>query len=270
MSKDVTIAIPIWNVEQYVAEAVESAARQTYKDIQLLIVDDCGTDRSMEIAINKIVELGVADRTKILQHDKNRGLGIARNSAIANTTTEYLYFLDSDDEMQPDAIEKLMAAAQDTNADITLGSCQKTNADKTKSRAYSVYPKMVITTPQAGIYLTAYAAPRITTEAWGKLYKTSLFHDHNIRTCHLILEDILLWMETAYYAATVATIPDIVQTYRVRPKSICRTGWNTPARQELLQKLKEEIDEFAEQHPCMGMNEVRDRMKRIVDAKIAK
>ena len=85
MSKDVTIAIPVWNVEQYVAAAVESAARQTYKDIQLLIVDDCGSDSSMEIVVNKIVELGIADRTKILQHDKNRGLGIARNSAIANT-----------------------------------------------------------------------------------------------------------------------------------------------------------------------------------------
>lgn len=268
MSKDVTIVMTVWNVEQYVAAALESAARQTYKNIQLLIVDDCGSDNSMQIVIDKIVELGITDRTKILQHDQNRGFGVAMNTAITHTDTEYIYFLDGDDEMQPDAIEKLMAVAQDTDADMTLGSCLMTYDNKTKFQPYSTYPKMVITTPQAGIYLTAYAAPRITTEAWGKLYKTSLFHEHNIRTRNLILADVMLWMQTAYYATTVATIPDIVHIYRLRGKSLCHSGWNTPARQALLPKIRTEIAEFAAEHPCIGMDEVKARMTRIVENKI--
>lgn len=268
MNNEVTIVMTVWNVEQYVAAAIESAARQTYKNIRILIVDDRGTDNSMEIVVNKIVELGITDRALILQHDKNMGFGNAMNTAITHINTEYVYFLDGDDEMQPDAIEKLMAKAQATDADITLGSCLVTNQTKTKTQQYSTYPDMVIKAPQAGIYLTAYAAPRIATEAWGKLYKTSLFQEHHIRTRNLILADVMLWMQTAYYSSIVATIPDIVHIYRIREKSLCRRGWNTPGRQALLPKIRTEIAEFAAEHPCMGMDEVKARMTRIVECKM--
>ncbi len=268
MDKSVTIAIPVWNVEPYVAAAVESALSQTYPDTRILIVDDRGTDRSMEIVEKKIGEHHAEDRVQIIRHPENKGLGEARNTAIYNTDTDYLYFLDSDDMMQPDAIEKLMAAAQKTGADITVGGTHVYNEDMTMRSVYAEMPRMAITTPHAGIYLTAYAAPRFNTEAWGKLYKTSLFNDNNIRTLHPILEDVMLWMQTAYYAETVATIPDFVHQYRRRKGSICRTPWNTPERQAMLRKILADVKDFAARHPCMGMAEVKRRMGGIVEGKM--
>ena len=268
MGKDVTIAIPVWNVEPYVAEAMESALSQTYPNTRIMVVDDCGEDRSMEIVEKETKRLGASERVEIIRHECNKGLGEARNTAIDQCKTDYLYFLDSDDMMQPDAIEKLKAAAQKTGADITVGGTHVYNEDMTMRSVYAEMPRMAITTPHAGIYLTAYAAPRFNTEAWGKLYKTSLFNDNNIRTLHPILEDVMLWMQTAYYAETVATIPDFVHQYRRRKGSICRTPWNTPERQAMLRKILADVKDFAARHPCMGMAEVKRRMGGIVDGKM--
>ena len=268
MGNDVTIAIPVWNVEPYVAAAVESALTQTYPNTQIMIIDDCGTDRSMEIVERKIGEHQAKDRVQIIRHPENKGLGEARNTAIYNTDTDYLYFLDSDDMMQPSAIERLMAVALATNADIATGGTLVYNEDMTTRSVYAEMPRMTITTPHAGIYLTAYAAPRLNTEAWGKLYKTSLFNDNNIQTVHPVLEDVMLWMQTAYYAGTVATIPDFVHQYRRRRGSICRTPWNTPERQAILRKILADVKDFAARHPCLGMAEVKRRMGGILDGKM--
>ena len=270
MNNDVTIAIPVWNVEQYVSAALESAAMQTYKNIRLMIVDDCGSDRSMEIVEKKIVELGVANRTDIIRHDKNKGLGEARNTAINNTTTDYLFFLDSDDEMTPKAIELLMTEALNTGADITMGSSKRINEDGTFRTTYGIYPKMVLTTPHAGIYLTAFAGPCHNSEAWGKIYKTSLLHNNNIHTIHPVLEDMMLWMQTAYYSSTIATIPNIVYKYRTRTDSICnnKSEWHTPERQQLLHKIRFDVLNFAKQHTCPGMNIVQDKMINVLSKKL--
>ena len=268
MGKDVTIAIPVWNVEPYVAEAMESALTQTYPNTRIMVVDDCGDDRSMEIVEKETKRLGASERVEIIRHECNKGLGEARNTAISRCNTDYLYFLDSDDMMLPDAIERLMAVAQATDADIVLGSSEVTDSAGIASSPYGTHPRMTITTPHAGIYLTAYCAPRINTEAWGKLYKMSLLRDNGIMTLHPILEDVMLWMQTAYCAEKVATIPDVVQKYRRRPGSICRSGWKTPERQAILRKILADVKDYAARHPCAGMAEVKRRMGGIVDGKM--
>lgn len=271
MGKNVTIAIPVWNVEPYVEKCLTSVLGQdAARDgrICCLVVDDCGDDRSMDIVERLRKEHPQGKAIDIIRHDGNKGLGEARNTAIYNTDTDFLFFLDSDDYLpSTDAISMLLAAGEETSADITIGGCELTGNDR-PIRTYSTYPSMTITTPHAGIYLTAYAAPRINTEAWGKLYKTSLFNDNNIQTMHPILEDIMLWMQTAYYADTVTTIKDVVYAYRRRPGSICTTGWRTPEKKAMACKVQSDLHEWCAHHPSLGMKPVRERMDRILEGKM--
>ena len=108
--KEVSIIIPIYNVEKYVAECLNSVISQTYdhSKIECIIVDDCTPDRSMEI-VNEIIGKYDGDMTFITcRHDKNQGLSAARNSGMDIATCDYLYFMDSDDYIYPNAIELLM------------------------------------------------------------------------------------------------------------------------------------------------------------------
>ena len=102
----VSIIIPVYNVEPYITGCLESVARQTYQgDMECLIVDDCGTDRSIPMAQEFIRNYQGNIDFKILHHNHNRGLSAARNTGMEAATGDYVYFLDSDDAIIPETIE---------------------------------------------------------------------------------------------------------------------------------------------------------------------
>lgn len=114
MSKiEVTIAIPCWNQAQYLPEAIESALNQTYQGIEIIVVNDGSPDNTNEVAGKYPVKL-------ISQ--VNKGLASARNTALLNATGEYFLPLDSDDLLMPEAVEKLLRLAFETNADSVAPS----------------------------------------------------------------------------------------------------------------------------------------------------
>ncbi len=98
--KLVSVIIPVFNVENYVAGAVHSVLAQTYKDFEIIIVDDESPDRSIEICQN------IQDARIKIVHQKNRGLAGARNTGIRNAKGDYLAFLDSDDLWAPEKLEQ--------------------------------------------------------------------------------------------------------------------------------------------------------------------
>lgn len=114
MSKiKISIIIPIYNVAPYVEECIRSVMNQTMtQGVECIIVDDCGQDNSMEI-VERIVAgyKGYID-FRILHHDHNRGLSAARNTGIAAARGEYVYFIDSDDKIVPECIEKLVSSVK--------------------------------------------------------------------------------------------------------------------------------------------------------------
>ena len=105
----VSIIIPVYNVAPYIERCLQSVVDQTYKDIECILVDDCGTDNSIELAQNFINNYNGNITFSILHHDKNKGLSAARNTALKNAKGEYVYFLDSDDAITSDCIEVLMS-----------------------------------------------------------------------------------------------------------------------------------------------------------------
>ena len=105
----VSIIIPIYKVEQFIEDCLRSVYNQSYKNLEIILVDDCTPDDSMLIARNFVSkkELPKGMEIKFLSHKKNRGLSAARNTGIDAATGDYIYFLDSDDELSPDCISLL-------------------------------------------------------------------------------------------------------------------------------------------------------------------
>lgn len=109
MNIDVSIIIPIYNVQDYLTECLDSVALQTYQgSMECLLVDDCGTDDSIVIANNYIKNYNGSIHFRILHHTHNRGLSAARNTGVAEAKGTYIYFLDSDDAITHECIEKMM------------------------------------------------------------------------------------------------------------------------------------------------------------------
>ena len=93
-SPKVSIIIPVYNVERYISECLESCIKQTLKDIEIIIVDDCGSDKSIDI----VKEYAKKDsRIKIIKNNQNKGLFLARCEGLKSATGKYIISLDSDD-----------------------------------------------------------------------------------------------------------------------------------------------------------------------------
>ena len=123
----VSIIIPIYKVEPYIVRCIDSVLHQTYRHLEVILVDDCTPDRSMEIAREHIEKSPLSKdlRFVYLKHDHNRGLSAARNTGIDAATGEYVYFLDSDDEITEDCIESMLSIAEKyPGVDMVQGNCE--------------------------------------------------------------------------------------------------------------------------------------------------
>lgn len=109
----VSIIIPVYNVEPYIEQCIKSVLAQTYRHLEVILVDDCGPDHSMDIADKCIRTSDSNDlEFKCLKHESNRGVSAARNTGIKAATGEFLFFLDSDDYIMPECIELLMECVE--------------------------------------------------------------------------------------------------------------------------------------------------------------
>lgn len=121
MNPLVSIIVPVYNVSVYVEDCLSSIVSQTYDNIEVLCIDDRGTDDSMDIVRQYAKD---DHRIKIIQNERNIGLGATRNVGIRHASGNYLFFLDSDDYITADAIEKLVMTAEASEADIIYGGSQ--------------------------------------------------------------------------------------------------------------------------------------------------
>lgn len=110
----ISIVTSVYNVEKYIEKAIQSILTQTYSDIELIIVDDCSTDSSMQI-----VSQFTDPRIKVFRHTENKGAGFARKLGIENATGDYVITIDADDWIEPQFLENLYKESKDH--DMTFG-----------------------------------------------------------------------------------------------------------------------------------------------------
>jgi glycosyltransferase involved in cell wall biosynthesis len=125
----VTLSIPVYNAEPYIERTLLSALAQTYEPMEYIIVDDKGTDRSMDIVRKVIANHPRGKDVKIIEHPVNIGTGAGRNTAIDNAQGKYLFFMDNDDEIAPDCIRKLYDEMQRSDVDFVQGSMTTFSSD---------------------------------------------------------------------------------------------------------------------------------------------
>ena len=113
----ISVVMPVYNTEKYVAKAIESILNQTFRDYEFLIIDNGCTDGSSRI----IQEYAAKDsRIRVLRNEENVFIALARNMAMDQCTGEYLYLIDSDDTAELDMLEKMDAAAKRTHAQYVV------------------------------------------------------------------------------------------------------------------------------------------------------
>ena len=106
----ISVIIPMYNAEKYIAECLESVLAQTLQDIEVILVDDCSTDSSVAIAESYLEKFG--GRLNIYDNEKNSGAGGTRNNGLLKAAGEYVYFMDADDLILADGLEKVYKIAK--------------------------------------------------------------------------------------------------------------------------------------------------------------
>ena len=131
----VSILVAAYNIEPYIRQCIESVIEQTYRNIEIIIVDDCSTDRTGIICD----ELAASDeRITCIHHDSNRRLPSVRNTALDLATGSFIIFVDGDDWLAPDFVEYMLDMIINTGADIALSDSNFTSRDMIQTKDDSV------------------------------------------------------------------------------------------------------------------------------------
>lgn len=211
--RKISVIIPVYNVEKYLIDCLESVVSQTYKNLEIIIVNDGSTDCSGDISD----EYEKKDERIRVVHQKNMGLSGARNTGIDMATGEYITFLDSDDYLEIDILEKLVKILEKNKSDIAVAGINFCDEQgKTLYEQKSKGIKKYVGKNQLYNLLTS---NEINTMAWGKLYRISLFKDLRY-PLHKYHEDVFLTYKLLDQSKSTIVIPDIGVHYRQVKTSI--------------------------------------------------
>jgi len=219
MNYDVTIGIPVYESIDVVKQSLESALLQTYPSIEFLIIDDCGSDGSMDIVERRKAEHHRGIDIRIIKHEQNKGVAASRNRIIDEASGKYLYFMDSDDVIAENTIELMMQNVRQYDAEIVFGSYEK--IETTSRRTVCQYPSIQLLHEDelATFAYRKYAG--IQASACNYLVKTSLLREHHHRFIDTnYWEDLVFTSDLVTLIKRAVLLPDITYTYLCRENSL--------------------------------------------------
>lgn len=204
----ISIVIPIYNVEKYLRQCLESVINQTYKNLEIICIDDGSPDNSIEIL--KDYE-NKDERIKIIRQE-NKGLAETRNVGIKNTTGEFIFFLDSDDWLPLNAIEILLNTQQKMKSDIVIGG----RINVIGEQRNSFIPRFEDKNYCFEEYLiNSLKTNQFRPAAWGKLYRTDIIKKYDFKFPKgYLYEDLLFVFLYLYYSKKIYTLSENVYYYR--------------------------------------------------------
>ena len=181
--------IPIYNVSQYIERCLLSVINQTYKDIEIILVDDASPDDSI-LKARKIVNQYPQYDISIITHEKNKGLSAARNSGVRASSGDYLFFLDSDDAIPNDAIKLLTDKVIQHHVDLVVGGIEIIGASSKKFPSLKLSGEKVWINPDV---LNSFLRKEWYEMAWNKLVKRDLFFQKGCWFQEGIVHEDNLW-----------------------------------------------------------------------------
>ena len=243
----ITVIVPVYNTEEYIERCIRSIMEQTYKNLEIIIVNDGSTDNSMDICKN----LQVEDNRNIIINQENKGVAGARNTGIENSTGEFIGFVDSDDYLEKNMYEKLMGYIEEYNAD--LSSARAFMIDRNGILEDTHYNNYVDSFVDEKSILKAYVDGFLTIAVWDKLFKREVID--NIRFDSTVFcEDAKFVLDVCDNAnKVVCTSERLYNHLRRTGNSITNTSFNefymtlydyaSKKRNEIIEKNSLCIDE---------------------------
>lgn len=229
----VSVIIPCYNVEAYLAECLDSVINQTLKEIEIVCINDGSKDSTLEI-LQRYAE---KDERIVLISQENSGLSKTRNRGVELAKGEFITFLDSDDWVDLDFLEKLYNAASKNSCDIACATVIRKRPKAQKYRFHYIEEKVYKTLEEK---INICRVPECCY-ACGKLFKTDFIKDKPFKV-GVYFEDVLWIPEVLKQSNAIVTIPESAYWYRVNPNSITKKA--TPAKQNDSYKAKKYIVEF--------------------------
>lgn len=212
-----SVVIPFYNVERYLGACLERAARLPQADCELLLVDDCGRDGSREIAR---AFCAAQANARLLVRARNGGLSAARNTGLAKARGEYVYFLDSDDLPEPEALYRLAARARERALDVAVARFLAFDGETGREHPGPALGASAVT--DGGALFAAQCRARLYEPmVWQAVYRRAFLEARGLTMAEgLLFEDELFKTPAMLYAARAASFEDVVLRYRRREGSI--------------------------------------------------
>lgn len=215
-----SVVVPIYNVERFLPKCIESIIYQTYRDLEIILVNDGSPDHCLQIA-ERYAEKD--DRIKVISQD-NGGLSAARNTGLSAATGEYVSFIDSDDWIEPDMFEELVSYIHRYPADIV---CFRLQFDNLVLNKQTVYGRTFDCVELVGdtILKDTLLVKNIPTAVWAKIYRRDfLLHNQLWFEPGIVNEDTLFSIQTACCAERVGFVDHIFYHAIEREGSISRSS----------------------------------------------
>lgn len=206
----VSVIVPVYKVEDYIRECIDSILAQTYPYFELILVDDGSPDNCGRICD----DYAKGDNRIKVVHKVNGGISSARNAGLEVAKGEWIMHVDGDDWIEPDMIESLIEAAQVTGADLVFGDFMKYGP----SAGYNKLPTWGSDKKKS---MTNYIAYVMTT-IWGSIARRSLYADHSLKSPEGIsyCEDFHLIVRLCHFANKIVNVHRPFYNYRYRSTSI--------------------------------------------------
>ena len=242
----VSIIVPVYNVQNSVARCLESICAQTWKNIEIILVNDGSRDESFSVC----EQFREKDPRIVLVDKSNSGVSDTRNCGMTLASGKYVQFVDSDDYIEPDFTERLVTAAETNNADLVIApywmvipanSCKAGQALESLQenlgieekrpddvREYGFLPEGIYDRDTFALRLMEKPASFFYSVLWNKLYRRDILVDNHLQFTSEVrwAEDLVFNLEYILYANVFVSIPKAGYHYVQNPQSICHTQIN--------------------------------------------
>lgn len=226
----ISIIIPVYNGEKFIAQCIQSVEEQTLGNLQIIIVDDGSTDCTFEI----LQKFAFEDSRIEIIHQENGGVSKARNSGLSIAKGDWILFIDSDDSIDPNYCEYMLDAALNLHVDVLIAH-PKMRGKKDKYLLES-QDKLI----RACLSNDEMSFPFNIDAPWGKLFQTSIIQDHHIQFPEMLTrsEDAFFCLSFYSKATSIGALNYWGYIHNEREGSLCRCFM--PSMMDILEKILEE------------------------------
>ncbi len=251
MESVISIIVPIYKVEKYLRQCLDSVVNQTYRNLEIILIDDGSPDRCGEVCD----EYAAKDPRVRVIHKPNEGLSAARNDALEITTGDWILFVDSDDWLEPNLCEEALCTAQAEDVDILMYDLIKEDPNIGSRRVYA-FPESFVSDDCALVFgmqlsaLNRYYSPISTAWSqgfpWDKLFRSELILKNGLRFATNVKanEDVIFALHAFQFANRIGYIPKPFYHYRMNQASIGHKF--TPDRVEIDLEIYREMKRIGE------------------------